>query len=105
MVVMLVDEYSWKAVWLTENPEDVTSLYKRGKIKAQSSASSRSPKAAKKNAIIRLQKKASAMKGLVVLVTKKQATGGYGEFPGYFIEGIVYGDEPMEEEGSGDEIL
>jgi hypothetical protein len=102
MVVMMIDEYSWEAVWLTEDPEDVVSLYKRGEVKSQSSASARSPKAAKKNATIRLQKKAAAMQGIVVLVEKRQATGGYGEFPGYYIEGIVYGTEPMEEEVSGD---
>jgi len=105
LVIMMIDEYSWEAVWLTEEAADVESLYKRGEIKAQSSASARSPKAAKKNATIRLQKKAAALQGMVVLVTKRQATGGYGEFPGYFIEGVVYGTEPMEEENSGDDIL
>ena len=34
----------------------------------------------------------------MVLVTKKQATGGYGEYPGYYIEGIVYGLEPLAED-------
>ena len=97
-VFELVDDYSWEAVWLTEDKKDVAELYRRGKISAKSPASSRSPKAAKKNAIIRLQKKASAMKGTVVLVTKKQATGGYGEYPGYYIEGIVYGLEPLAED-------
>jgi hypothetical protein len=37
------------------------------------------------------------MKGTVVLVTNKKTTGGYGEIPGYFIEGVVYGTEPLEE--------
>lgn len=100
LVMVMIDEYSWEAVWVTEDPEDVVSLYKRGEIKSQSSASSRSPKAAKKNAFIRFQKKAAALRGMVVLVTKKQATGGYGEFPGYYVEGIVYGTEPMEEDAS-----
>lgn len=105
LVVMMIDEFSWEAVWLTEDPEDCVSLYKRAEIKSQSSASSRSPKAAKKNATIRLQKKAAAAQGMIVLVTKRQATGGYGEFPGYYIEGIVYGTEPLEEEGAEDDIL
>jgi hypothetical protein len=96
-VFEMVDDYSWEAVWLTEDKKEVTELYRRGKISAKSPASSRSPKAAKKNAIIRLQKKAAAMKGVIVLVTKKQATGGYGEYPGYYIEGIVYGLEPLDE--------
>ena len=97
-VFELVDDYSWEAVWLTEDKKEVSELYRRGKISAKSPASSCSPKAAKKNAIIRLQKKAAAMKGTVVLVTKKQALGGYGEYPGYYIEGIVYGLEPLAED-------
>lgn len=105
LVMTMIDEYAWEAVWLTEDEKDVISLYKRGQIAAQSPPSSRSPKAAKKSAQIRIQKKAAALKGMVVLVTKRQTTGGYGEFPGYEIEGIVYGSEPLEEEGTGDEIL
>ncbi len=97
LAVNIIEDDAWQSVWLTEDQAEVVSLYKRGEIKAQSPPSSRSPAAAKKGAIIRLQKKASAMNGSVVLVTKKQATGGYGEFPGYFIEGIVYGTEPLEE--------
>lgn len=98
-VVMLVDDYSWEAVWLTDNPADVAEMYKRGDAKAESPASSRSPKAAKKNATIRMQKLAAGMKGQVVLVTKRQATGGYGEYPGYYLEGEVYGLEPLDENG------
>ncbi len=97
-VFEMVDDYSWEAVWLTEDRREVAELYKRGKISAKSPASSRSPKAAKKNATIRLQKRAASLKGVVVLITKKQATGGYGEYPGYYIEGIVYGTEPLEED-------
>lgn len=97
-VFELIDDYAWEAVWLTEDKKDVIELFSRGKVTAKSPASSRSPKAAKKNATIRLQKKASALKGTVVLVTKKQATGGYGEYPGYYIEGTVFGFEPLSEE-------
>ncbi|MBN2521711.1 MAG: hypothetical protein JXB24_00475 [Bacteroidales bacterium] len=104
-VFEMVDDYSWEAVWLTEDRREVAELYKRGKISAKSPASSRSPKAAKKNATIRLQKKAASMKGIVVLVTKRQATGGYGEYPGYYIEGIVYGTEPLEEEYVDEDLI
>ena len=97
-VFELVDDYSWEAVWLTEDKKEISELYRRGKVSAESPASARSPKAAKKNAVIRLQKKAAAMKGTVVLVTKKQTIGGYGEYPGYYIEGIVYGLEPLAED-------
>ena len=99
-VFEMIDDFAWEAVWLTEDKKDVAELYRRGKASARSPASSRSPKAAKKNATIRLQKKAAAMKGTVVYVTKKQATGGYGEYPGYYIEGTVYGFEPLSEEES-----
>ena len=98
-ILMMVDDYSWEAVWFTEDPKDVVEMYKRGEAEAHSSSSDRSPKAAKKNATIRMQKKAAAMKGQVVLLTKKQATGGYGEFPGYYLEGVVYGLEPLDENG------
>jgi len=97
-VFEIVDDYAWEAVWLTEDKKDVSELFRRGKASSKSPASARSPKAAKKNAIIRLQKKAAAMKGTVILVTKKQTIGGYGEYPGYYIEGIVYGTEPLAED-------
>jgi hypothetical protein len=96
-VFEMIDEYSWEAVWLTEDKKEVAELYRRGKVSAKSPASARSPKAAKKNAVIRLQKKAAGMKGVVVLVTKMHSVGGYGEYPGYYIEGIVYGLEPLDE--------
>lgn len=96
-VFEMIDDYSWEAVWITEDKAEVTSLYKRGEISANSPASARSPKAAKNSATIRLKKKASSMKGTVVYVTKKLSTGGYGDFPGYYIEGVVYGLEPLSE--------
>jgi hypothetical protein len=96
-IFKMISDYSWEAVWLTEDKKDVAELYKRGEISAKSPASARSPKAAKNSAIIRLQKKAAAIKGTVVYLTKKQATGGYGEYPGYYIEGVVYGTEPLSE--------
>jgi hypothetical protein len=96
-VFQMIDDYSWEAVWLTEDKGDVKELYKRGEVSATSPASARSPKAAKKSAMIRLQKKAAAMKGTMVYITKKIATGGYGEYPGYYIEGVVYGLQPLTE--------
>lgn len=96
-VLQMISDYQWEAVWLTDDKKDVAEMYKRGEASAASSPSSRSPKAAKKSATIRLQKKAANMKGTVVLVTHKEITGGYGEYPGYFIEGVVYGPEPLED--------
>jgi hypothetical protein len=105
MAFATIDETSWEAIWLTEDAKEVLELYKRGEISAQSPPSARSPQAAKKSAIIRMQKKAAAMKGSVILVTKKQATGGYGEFPGYYVEGAVYGTEPPTEVQTDKDIL
>jgi hypothetical protein len=96
-VFEMIDDYSWEAVWLTEDKKEVSELYRRGEISAKSPASARSPSAAKKSATIRLQKKAAAIKGTVVYITKKQATGGYGEYPGFYIEGEVYGIDPLSE--------
>ena len=97
-IVIDIPEDSWKAVWLTENKKDVANLYKLGEVESTAPPSARSPKAAKKGAIIKLQKKAANMKGSVILVTYKEQTGGYGEYPGYIIRGTVYGSEPPEEE-------
>lgn len=97
-IVEMIDEYQWEAVWLTEDKKEVVDLYKRAAIEAKSSPSERSPKAAKKNAIIKLKKKAAYNKGTMILVTHKEKTGGYGEFPGYYIKGVVYGPEPLDEE-------
>jgi len=92
------DESNWEAVWITEDKKEVADLFQLGEIDARSPASARSPSAAKKGAIIKLKKKAVNMKGTIVLVTHKQTTGGYGEYPGYYIKGIAYGPEPPEEE-------
>lgn len=92
----LLDESSWEAVWMTEDKKEVGDLYVLGEIEARSPSSARSPSAAKKGAIIKLKKKAANMKGTLILVTKKETTGGYGEYPGYYIKGIAYGPEPPE---------
>ncbi len=105
LVLNMISEDSWKAVWLTDDEKDVLSLYKRGKISAEAPPSYRSSSAAKKNATIRIQKKAASMQGEIVLVTKRQTVGGYGEPQGYIIEGIVYGSEPLTEEETEGDIL
>ena len=95
--VIEISKDAWEAVWLTENKKDVANLFKLGDVEATAPPSARSPKAAKKGAIIKLQKKAANMKGSIILVTYKEQTGGYGEYPGYIIKGTVYGYEPPEE--------
>jgi len=97
-VLMMIDETQWEAVLITETKEEVDGLYERGFVTAESSSDSRSMKAAKKSATIRLQKKAANMKAGIVLITKSEAKGGYGEIPGYLLEGIAYGFEPLPDE-------
>lgn len=98
LVIAMIDENAWQAVWITEDKQDVAELHRRGEIKAQAPKNYRSSGAAKKNAIIRLQKKAAALQGQTIYITKKHTTGGYGEMQGYYIEGIAYGLEPLAEE-------
>ncbi len=102
-VFMMVDEGSWKTVIVTDNKDDVTGLYERGKVDARSSAGSRNAKSAKKSATIRIQKKAANLGGLIVLITKEESVGGFGEAPTYYIEGIAYGYEPLPEEEEKEE--
>jgi len=90
----LIDDSMWEAVWITEDEKEVGDLYMLGEIEARSPSSARSPAAAKKGAIIKLKKKAANMNGTLILVTRKETSGGYGEYPGYFIRGIAYGPEP-----------
>lgn len=97
----LLDDSMWEAVWLTEKKNEVGDLYMLGEIEATSPSSARNASAAKKGAIIKLQKKAANMNGTVILVTRKQNTGGYGEYPGYYIKGKVYGPDPPEDISSG----
>ena len=93
----VLDESSWEAVWMTEDKKEIGDLYFLGDIESKSPSSARSASAAKKGAIIKIKKKAANMKATLILVTRKQATGGYGEYPGYFIKGKAYGPEPPEE--------
>jgi hypothetical protein len=99
----MLDDSMWEAVWMTEDKKEVGDLYLLGEIESRSPSSARSPAAAKKGAVIKLKKKAANMKGTLILVTKKQTTGGYGEYPGYYIKGIAYGPEPPAEGGTPDE--
>ncbi len=97
-VMMMVEEGNWKTVIVTDRKDDVTGLYELGEVNAKSSAGSRSAKSAKKSAVIRLQKKAAGLGGMIVLITKEESIGGFGEPPTYQVEGIAYGYEPPKKE-------
>lgn len=101
-VVQLIDENRWEAVLITENKSDVEGMYEYGLVRSSSTSDVRSVKAAKKNATIRLQKKAANMGANIVLITKSYAIGGYGEIPGYVMEGVAYGFRSPAEKKEGD---
>lgn len=94
MAYQAVDENNFQSVVVTENPSDVEGLYAYGEIKAKSGTSSKTAKAAEKNARIRLQRRAAGMGALYVLITKSETRGGYKEVPTHYYEGIAYGIDP-----------
>ncbi len=89
-----VAEGNWKTVILTDNKDDVEGFFALGEVNAKSSPKSRNAKAAQQSADIRLKKRAVNMGGLIVLITKRESKGGYGETPSHFVEGIAYGSDP-----------
>jgi hypothetical protein len=97
-VLQMLNESQWEAVLVTEKKEDVEGMHEYCLIESTSSSDARSSKAAKKNATIRLQKKAANLGANIILITKAEAIGGYGEQPGYNMAGICYGFEPMSED-------
>ncbi|SDC00935.1 hypothetical protein [Williamwhitmania taraxaci] len=97
-VFMMIAEGDWRAITITDKPEDVDGLFPRGKVEARSPKSVRDAKAAEKNAEIRVKKKAANFGGIVILLTKKEFKGGYGEVPVCIIEGVAYGIEPAAEQ-------
>jgi propanediol dehydratase large subunit len=96
-VMETVNEKSWRTVLVTEDKDQVEGLYKIGKVTVESSSGIRNIKAAKRNAEIRLQKKAIYKGGNVVYVTKAEAKGGFGDIPGYLMEGVIYSFSPPPE--------
>ncbi len=95
-VVQMIDDSQWEAVTITKDKSQVEGMYKHGNVSAKSSPSARSKKAAQQNVYIKLQKKAAAVGGTVVLITNEETFGDYGDIPGVFIEGTAYGKEPLE---------
>lgn len=90
----MVEARDFKTIVLTDNEEEIAGLYELGKVEAKSSKNARNAKAAQQSADIRIQKKAVNMGGYIVLITKRESKGGYGEVPTHFVEGIVYGVDP-----------
>ena len=88
-----ITETDWKNVVITKNKEEVGELYKVGKVTGKSSARNRTPKSAERTARIRMKKRAANKGGAMVLVTKTERSGGFGEVPTYYMEGIAYSFE------------
>ena len=97
MAYQALDETNFQSVIVTENPSDVDGLYAYGEIKAKSGTSSKTAKAAEKNARIRLQRRAAALGAIYVLITKNETRGGYKEVPTHYYEGVAYGVDPPKE--------
>lgn len=95
-VLTMIEEGQWEAILVTKNESDVQGLYNRGVITSKSSPSSKSKKEALKSATIKLQKKAANLQGSYILITKTEFYGGYDDNPGYELQAIVYGKEPLE---------
>lgn len=94
----MISEGDYRSVIITEKAEDVDGLFPRGKVEARSPKSVKSAKAAQKNAEIRLKKKAANLGGIMILLTRKEFKGGYGEVPICILEGVSYGTEPAAEQ-------
>jgi hypothetical protein len=93
-----ITETDWKNVVITQNKEEVDGLYEVGKVTGKSSSRNRTPKSAERTARIRMKKRAANKGGVMVLVTKTEQSGGFGEVPTYYMEGIAYSFEKPEED-------
>ncbi len=93
-LVRMVDEETWEAVWVTEDPDDIKGLYEVDQFVSESASDMRSIRAARRSATIRIQKRAAARGANVLLITKAEARGGFGDMPSYYMEGIGYSFEP-----------
>ncbi len=94
LAAVMVDDDNWQTIIVTDNRDDTEGLFALGDVIAQSSPQARNARAAKRSADIRMKKRAVNMGGIIVLITKRETRGGYGEIPTHFVEGVVYGFEP-----------
>ncbi|MEF8844384.1 MAG: hypothetical protein V5A59_02820 [Bacteroidales bacterium] len=93
-----ITETDWRNVVFTENKEEVEGMYKVGEVTGKSSSQNRTPQSAERTAKIRMKKRAANRGGVMVLVTKTEKSGGFGEVPTYYMEGIAYSFEEPEKE-------
>jgi hypothetical protein len=96
VVIEDVSDKQWQSILLTKKEKDVIGLYKRGFVAGKSKPNARSKKDAQQSGNIKLQKQAAAIGATIVLITKDEYYGGFGDPQGYYVEGIAYGNEPVE---------
>jgi hypothetical protein len=97
-LVESIEKNDWKNVVLTRDEKSVKDLYKVGAVKGKSSANNRTIKSAERTATIRMKKRAANKGGVMILVTREESQGGFGEVPTFYIEGIAYSFEPPEDQ-------
>lgn len=97
-LVQDISESDWRNVVITEKKQEVKDMYKIGKVTGQSSSQNRTTESAERTAKIRMKKRAANQGGIMVLVTKTEQSGGFGEVPTYYMEGIAYSFEEPEED-------
>jgi hypothetical protein len=97
-LVQDITKADWKNVVITENKNEVEGLYEVGKVKGKSSSRNRTPKSAERTAKIRMKKRAANKGGVMILITDKETTGGFGEVPTYYIEGIAFSFEKPDDQ-------
>jgi hypothetical protein len=94
----VTEDKQWQNILTTKNKKEVQGLYKRGLIKAQSNPNDRGNEASKESGMIKLKKQAVTVKATIVLITHDEFIGGPGDPRIYYVEGIAYGNEPLEKE-------
>jgi len=97
-LVGMINKTDWKNVVLTRKEGDVEGLYEVGQVKGRSSANNRTAKSAERTAVIRMKKRAANKGAEMILVTKEESRGGFGEVPTFYIEGVGYAFEPPEDD-------
>jgi co-chaperonin GroES (HSP10) len=87
----------WQAIIVTKDKSQVQGLYVRGSFRVRSSPNTMDKRKTEEGAIVKLQKKAAAVKATVVLITNEEYQEEYGSTRrNYYVEGDAYGTEPLE---------
>ncbi|MFP4620823.1 MAG: hypothetical protein ACLFM7_05895 [Bacteroidales bacterium] len=93
-----ITEVDWQNVVLTEKKSEVDGFYEIGEVTGKSSSTNRTMKSAERTAKIRMKKRAANKGGVMVLITKEERSGGFGEVPTFYMEGVAYSFEKPEDE-------